>query len=209
MKLTQDFEISGIVKIVIDGEYVWSLCRGDNPVTNEELMWILNAEQDIIDDNLGDLPDTHFKNTDQMGEYVRDLVHGGLYRGWVHWDTINFAKKEVEKHTCCMCGKGNARLYRLVYPRQNEPMETQGNGGGACSSPQKDVGHRPRKMEMRSGKSGKSEEIVKDAFSRFADYFSSRGAPTDVETTQLPKDDPVQVCRIDKRRKKTKIDWVK
>lgn len=79
MKITPNFEISNVTRIVVDRDYVWELHCDSNG--NE--VWILNAESDVVDDTSPHVPQTHFKTCNAMCQFVRDKYNGGKYRLYV------------------------------------------------------------------------------------------------------------------------------
>ena len=193
MKITKDFELSGIVKIVIDKEYVWHLCTTNDPSGREDLMWILNAE-DVVDDSIGSLPDTHFKTTEQMGAYVRDLVHGGMHRGWVHWDTINFESIVVKCN--CDCDYSKVRLRRIVYPMRaiDKTLKTLEESRNAS-------------MKLNTKLRGGSK--LNETFKKFDDYFSV-GPAEPVNGYSFEAHGGGGGYKMPKSKSKEhKIDWIK
>lgn len=193
MKITKDFELSGIVKVVIDKKYVWHLCTTSDPSGREDFIWILNAEDAIVDDSAGDLPDTHFKSTGQMGAYIRDLVHGGMHRGWVHWDTLNFESIVVKCNCDCECERAIVRspLLKVILNMREERNHNES-----------------MKLNTKLRGNDKENDKTNETFKKFGDYFLVGPAiPVDGEYAEAHGESGA--FKLKRHVKDHKIDWIK
>jgi hypothetical protein len=196
MKISKDFELSGIVKIVVNKNIVWNLCTATKPDGDNDFIWIMNAE-DVVDDSKHTIPETHFKTTHAMGDYVRDMIYDPKYRKWVHWDTINFEEK-TPKYIY-----NGVKLVPL--PKEYHVSEKPVMGKMKLKL------HNHRVKTQESEQSKQPEET----FKKFADYFhiSRTQTPISHDTVAMGSGggcDNLYGCLKKHPRKISKIDidWV-
>ena len=77
-------EVQGIENIIIDREFLWKKCSG------EETYWflLLSSESNGVGHSS--------KSPEAMARYVNDLISNPGRRAWVHGDTLNIVKRPVK-----------------------------------------------------------------------------------------------------------------